>query len=83
MSDLEFCQLLHRLSDAPIVAIGSCIDDAFRIGMLEAMMIDYLVRPFSVRELAARVRNVLRLIKGPRVELRGSDPLHSRMLHSY
>ncbi len=59
-TDLELCQLLNRLNKVPIVAIGSDGDEAFRIGMLEVMVDDYLTRPVNPRELVARVRSILR-----------------------
>jgi DNA-binding response OmpR family regulator len=58
-TDLEMCQLLARLSRAPIITICSVPDEAFRIGLLESMVDDYLVRPVNPRELVARVRNLL------------------------
>ncbi len=58
--DLELCHLLHRLSDAPIIAISPSADETFRVGMLAAFADDYLVRPVNPRELSARVRNILR-----------------------
>ncbi len=59
-NDLELCQRLGRLGHAPIVAIGSSSDDAFRVDLLSAGADDYLVRPVNPRELVARVRNILR-----------------------
>jgi DNA-binding response OmpR family regulator len=59
-TDLEMCQLLSRLSKAPIITICSGADEAFRVGLLEAMVDDYLIRPVNPRELIARVRNLLR-----------------------
>ncbi|MCL4560141.1 MAG: response regulator [Chloroflexi bacterium] len=58
--DLELCQRLTRMSDAPVVAIGSSADEAFRVNLLSAGADDYLVRPINPRELVARVRNILR-----------------------
>ncbi len=60
IDDLERGWLLRRLTPAPIVAIGSCKDDAFRIGMLEKVVDDFLVRPVNTREVVARVRGILR-----------------------
>ena len=59
-ADLEMCQLLSRLSHAPIVTICSGADEAFRVGLLESIIDDYLIRPVNPRELIARVRNILR-----------------------
>lgn len=59
-ADLEMCQLLSRLSHAPIVTICSGADEAFHVGLLESIIDDYLIRPVNPRELIARVRNILR-----------------------
>jgi DNA-binding response OmpR family regulator len=59
-TDLEMCQLLSRMSQAPIVTICSGADEAFRVGLLESIIDDYLIRPVNPRELIARIRNILR-----------------------
>ncbi len=59
-ADLELCWVIRRLNPAPIVAIGPGMDEAFRVGMLELIVDDYLNRPVSPRELVARVRSILR-----------------------
>jgi len=59
-ADLELCQKLCGLSQAPIVAIGPSGDEAFRVVMLATVVDDYLVRPVNPRELVARVRNMFR-----------------------
>jgi DNA-binding response OmpR family regulator len=59
-SDLEMCHLLSRLSRAPIVTICSGADEAFRVGLLESIIDDYLIRPVNPRELIARIRNILK-----------------------
>jgi DNA-binding response OmpR family regulator len=59
-ADLELVWLLRRLVPAPIVVIGSGRDEALRIGMLEMVVDDFLIRPVNPRELVARVRSILR-----------------------
>jgi DNA-binding response OmpR family regulator len=59
-SDLELCQQLKRFSQAPIIAIDSAVDEAFRVGMIEFLVDDFITRPVNTRELLARVRNILR-----------------------
>jgi two-component system, OmpR family, response regulator MprA len=58
--DLEMCQRINRLTAAPIVAIGSSTDEAFRVGLIEMFVDDFISRPVSSREFLARVRSILR-----------------------
>jgi DNA-binding response OmpR family regulator len=51
---------LRQRSSVPIIMLTSCNDDADRIMGLELGADDYLTKPFSPRELLARVRALLR-----------------------
>ena len=61
------CQELRKESDVPIVMLTALGDVADRITGLELGADDYVVKPFSPKELEARIRCVLR-----RVEKEGS-----------
>ena len=65
-SDMALCQELSRISDAPIVAIGSSADEGFRANILSTVVDDFLVRPVNPLELTARVKNILRRAQNPR-----------------
>ena len=56
----EVCRILRRRSAVPIVFLSSKDDEIDRILGLELGGDDYLTKPFSPRELVARVRAVLR-----------------------
>jgi DNA-binding response OmpR family regulator len=58
--DIEFCQKLARLCQAPIIAIGSSTDEDYVVSMIETVADDYLVRPVNPLEIVARVRSILR-----------------------
>ncbi len=62
-------ELFHRFrqdsSDVPIIIATSRSEEADRIAGLEMGADDYVTKPFSARELAARVRAVLRRVGGP------------------
>ena len=61
MDGLELCRRLRALSQAlPIVFVTSKDDELDRVLGLELGADDYLCKPFSVRELVARVRVLLR-----------------------
>lgn len=51
---------LRRTSDIPVILLTARTDESDRILGLELGADDYVVKPFSPRELAARVRSVLR-----------------------
>ncbi len=51
---------LREESDIPVIVLTATGDEAARVAGLELGADDYVVKPFSPRELAARVRSVLR-----------------------
>jgi len=63
--DLRLCKLLARTNEAPLVVIGAPIQSSQILAMFEAGITDYLVRPVNLRELVARVRNILHRTQPP------------------
>jgi two-component system, OmpR family, alkaline phosphatase synthesis response regulator PhoP len=61
---LEVSRALRRISDVPIIMLTARIDETDRLIGLELGADDYVVKPFSPRELVARVRAVLRRVRG-------------------
>jgi DNA-binding response OmpR family regulator len=57
---LEVCRAIRRESEVPIVMLTARAEEADKLIGLELGADDYLTKPFSPRELAARVRAVLR-----------------------
>jgi two-component system, OmpR family, response regulator RegX3 len=64
-SGLDVCRELRRASDVPIIILSARGDEADRIVGLELGADDYVVKPFSAREVVARIRAVLRRIDAP------------------
>lgn len=60
MDGLDMCREVRRTHDCPIVFLSSRDDEVDRILGLELGGDDYLTKPFSPRELVARVKAVLR-----------------------
>ncbi len=56
---------IRRTSDVPVVLLTARADESDRLLGLELGADDYVVKPFSPRELAARVRTILRRTLGP------------------
>ena len=63
---LEVCRTLRKESDVPIIMLTARTTDHDRLTGLDLGADDYVTKPFSPRELAARVRAVLRRIPGER-----------------
>ena len=57
------CQELRKESDIPIIMLTALGDVADRITGLELGADDYVVKPFSPKELEARIRSVLRRVE--------------------
>jgi DNA-binding response OmpR family regulator len=57
---LELCRWIRGRSELPVILLTARTDEADRIVGLELGADDYVTKPFSPRELAARVRTVLR-----------------------
>jgi two-component system alkaline phosphatase synthesis response regulator PhoP len=64
MDGLDVCRTLRRESDVPIIMLTARVEEADRLIGLELGADDYISKPFSPRELVARVRTVLRRAGG-------------------
>lgn len=60
LDGLEVCRTLRRERDVPIIMLTARDAEVDRVVGLELGADDYVVKPFSVRELMVRVKNVLR-----------------------
>lgn len=60
MDGLDVCRILRRERDVPIIMLTARDDEIDRIVGLELGADDYVVKPFSIRELMVRIKNVLR-----------------------
>ena len=57
---LELCRWIRSTSDIPVVLLTALGEESDRIAGLELGADDYVTKPFSPRELAIRVGNILR-----------------------
>jgi two-component system alkaline phosphatase synthesis response regulator PhoP len=64
MDGLDVCRTLRRESDVPLIMLTARVEEADRLVGLELGADDYITKPFSPRELVARVRTVLRRAQG-------------------
>ncbi|MCH8826835.1 MAG: response regulator transcription factor [Chloroflexi bacterium] len=64
MNGLDVAKALRRESEVPIIMLTARVDEADRLIGLELGADDYITKPFSPREVVARVRAVLRRTHG-------------------
>jgi DNA-binding response OmpR family regulator len=62
---LEVCRVLRRSSQVPIIMVTARGEETDRVIGLELGADDYLCKPFSMRELLARIKAVLRRNQPP------------------
>jgi DNA-binding response OmpR family regulator len=60
MNGLDVCQEIRKMSKAGIIMVTARSEEADKVIGLEVGADDYLTKPFSLRELTARIRSVLR-----------------------
>jgi two-component system alkaline phosphatase synthesis response regulator PhoP len=64
MDGLDVCRTLRKESDVPIIMLTARSEETDRLIGLEIGADDYISKPFSPRELVARVRSLLRRARG-------------------
>jgi DNA-binding response OmpR family regulator len=64
MGGLEVCRRLREVTPIPVIMLTALGEEADRIAGLEVGADDYLAKPFSARELTARMKAVLRRANG-------------------
>ena len=70
MNGYEFLRTFSRESATPVIVLTAKVEESDRVLGLELGADDYVVKPFSPRELAARVRAVLRRMEKAQQETR-------------
>ncbi|MES2319682.1 MAG: two-component system response regulator CreB [Pseudomonadota bacterium] len=65
LNGFEVCRLLRQFSNVPVIFLTARSDEIDRIVGLEIGADDYVTKPFSPRELVARIRVVLRRLAPP------------------
>lgn len=63
--DIHLCKLLVRRGVAPVVVIGSQVEERQQLELFEAGVTDFMTHPVNLRELVARVHNILQRTKPP------------------
>jgi len=68
MHGFEVCRTLRKHTSVPIVILTARTEEVDRIVGLEVGADDYITKPFSMVELVARLRALLRRAGGPRLQ---------------
>jgi DNA-binding response OmpR family regulator len=68
MGGYEFMRAYSREADTPVIILTAKLDENDKVLGLELGADDYVTKPFSMRELAARIRSVLRRAEKPAVQ---------------
>jgi two-component system catabolic regulation response regulator CreB len=64
MTGFECCKALRQFSDVPVMFLTARAEEVDRVVGLEIGADDYVVKPFSPREVVARVRAILKRTAG-------------------
>ena len=68
LDGLTVCEQIRTVSDVPIIMLTARVQESDKLLGLTSGADDYLTKPFSPRELAARVGVILRRVRGVRGE---------------
>lgn len=80
MDGLEVCRVLRKEQNTPVLMLTARDDEIDRVVGLEVGADDYLTKPFSMRELLARVKAMLRRVRMMREEVLAPDAGESNVL---
>lgn len=64
LDGFEFCKIVRRESKVPIIMLTAKTEEVDRVLGLELGADDYVTKPYSVREVTARVKAILRRVSG-------------------
>jgi two-component system OmpR family response regulator len=80
MSGEEVCQELREIGDFPIIMLTAKSSEQERVAGFALGADDYVVKPFSPRELIARVKAVMKRSRGKETVLAGSTSFNRGLL---
>lgn len=63
LNGIEVCRRIRKASDVPILLLTARDAVMDRVAGLDAGADDYIVKPFAIEELLARIRSILRRVK--------------------
>ncbi|MEX0991369.1 MAG: response regulator transcription factor [Actinomycetota bacterium] len=80
MDGLEVCKAIQRNDWVPVLMLTAKTEEADKVAGFAVGADDYLTKPFSLRELAVRVKAILRRVERVRERPSSSEPItHGRL----
>src|SRR5690554_2702362 len=77
MDGYDLCKKIREVSEVPIIIISAKDEEVDKILGLELGSDDYLTKPFSPRELVARIRRLFKRVQSSPIELqKNEDMIH-------
>ena len=83
LDGLALCRAVRAFSEVPIVMVTARVEEIDRLLGLDMGADDYLCKPFSPRELVARIRAILRRARMPESPLAVDDARRRVTLHGH
>lgn len=80
LDGLEVCRILRQEMSVPILMLTAKTEEIDRVVGLEMGADDYITKPFSMRELMARVRAMLRRVRLIREEIAAEQPMQAKQV---
>ena len=80
---LQVCRTIRNESDVPIIMLTARTTEQDRLAGLDLGADDYVAKPFSPRELAARVRAVLRRLPGETIQRSHAEIRHGELIVNF
>jgi len=78
LDGFEVCRILRQEMSTPVLMLTARDDEIDRVVGLEVGADDYLAKPFSMRELIARVKAMLRRVRLTRAEASQTEDLNGK-----
>ncbi len=83
MDGLEVCRMIRQELVTPVLILTARDDEIDRVVGLEVGADDYLTKPFSMRELLARVKAMLRRVRLTRQEVKSDEIVTTNQVITY
>ncbi|WP_295044811.1 response regulator transcription factor [uncultured Paracoccus sp.] len=80
-SGLSLCAHVTQTSRIPVILLSACAEETDRIRGLDHGADDYVTKPFSPRELIARIRAILRRVPAERPSVPSERRRFGRLVH--
>ena len=83
LNGMEVCRRIRAISEVPIIMVTARSEEVDKLLGLETGADDYVTKPFSPRELMARIRVILRRLEKPlrEAELAATQPKEEKIMN--